>query len=85
MTRLDIESKFFQDNKENLLAKYEGKYVVIKGKAVIGIFDNRIKAIEATRKDHELGTFLVQHVVKESEIFFHSRVRIKKNDDKDAA
>ena len=79
MSALDKEFKYYQDNRERLLAEYEGKFIVIKGEKVIGIFDDRMKAIEATKKEHELGTFLVQHIVKDNKIFFNSRVRIKKN------
>ena len=79
MDQLDKEYQFFKDNKESLLAQHEGRFVVIKGEKVIGVFDDRIVAIEETRKKHELGTFLVQHVLKKSDMFFHSRVRIKKN------
>lgn len=79
MEQLDKEYQFFKDNKESLLAQHEGKFVVIKGEAVIGVFDDMVVAIEETRKKHKLGTFLVQQVLKNNKIFFHSRVRIKKN------
>ena len=80
MAALDKEFKYYQDNKEHFLSKYEGKFIVIKGEEVIGVFDDRIAAIEETKKTHKLGTFLVQHIVKDNKIFFNSRVRIKKND-----
>ena len=76
METLDVEFKFYQENKENFLSKHEGKFIVIKEKKVIGVYEDRMKAIEETKKTHELGTFLVQEVVENDTIFFHSRVHI---------
>lgn len=53
---------------------FEGKFIVLKNKTVIGVFDDRMEAINETRKTNELGTFLVQHVVdSEEQVRFHSR------------
>ena len=73
---LDKEFKFYQENKEKFLAKYENKFIVIVEKEVVGVYDNQMEAINETRKDYALGTFLVQHVVKDDSAFFHSRVSI---------
>lgn len=73
---LENEFKFYQANKADLLKKYNNRYVVIKDQKVLGDFATREEAIEATQKDHALGTFLIQHVsVSDEEIQrFHSRV-----------
>ena len=85
MTILDNEYKYYQDNKEHFLSQYEGKFIVIKNKEVIGVFDDKITAVEETRKKHELGTFIVQEVIKNDVITFHSRVLIGKNNKKNAS
>ena len=78
MATLDTEFKYYQDNKEHFLAEYKGKFIVIKGEEVIGTYDDRIVAIEETKKIHKLGTFLVHEVIENDEIMFHSRVLIGK-------
>ena len=81
MASLDEEFKYYQNNKEEFLSKHKGKFIVIKGEKMIGVYDDRMEAIEATRKKHELGTFLVQEV-KENDIqTFHSRVLLGDKED----
>ena len=78
MAVLDREFEFYQKNKESILSKYENRFVVILNDQIIGIYDDRIEAIDETIKTHELGTFLVQHAVRgDDEAFFHSRVFFK--------
>ena len=56
----------------------KGKFIAIKGTEVIGVFDDRVAAINETKKNHGLGTFLVQEVIKDDVLVFHSRVLIDK-------
>ena len=78
MDNLDKEYQFFKEKKDELLAKYENKFVVIRGQEVITAYDDMVTAIEETQKKYELGTFLVQHVTQEDEVaLFHSRAFIK--------
>lgn len=74
---LDKEFQFYLANKDEFLEKYEGKFLVIRGEEVIGVFDDKVEAIDKTREKFPLGTFLVQHINRDK-ILFHSRVRIKK-------
>ena len=75
MENLDKDFKFYQENKEKFISKYENKFIVIFQQKVIGVFSDKMEAINETRKKHELGTFLVQEVTKDSDIaFFYSRV-----------
>ena len=74
---LEKEFKYYLDNQDELVKKYEGKFVVIKDCKVIGEYDDELQAIEETQKEHELGTFLVQKCEPGSESYtqtFHSRV-----------
>ena len=77
MADLKKEFEYYRANKTDFLKKHEGKFIVIKGQKVLGIFDEQLEAINETKKNHELGTFLVQHVVKDDVAFFYSRVRFK--------
>lgn len=74
---LKKEFQYYIDHQEELVEKYSGKFVVIKGCVVIGTYDDELKAIESSSKDHELGTFLVQKCESGEENYtqtFHSRV-----------
>lgn len=77
MDQLQSEYQFYLDNKESFHKQYEGQFIVLKNNVVIGVYTDRMEAINETRKAHELGTFLVQHVAEsEEQIRFHSRYSI---------
>lgn len=57
---LDKELQYYIDNQSDLIAKYQDKFLVIKDKTVIGIYNTEIEAYSETVKIHELGTFLIQ-------------------------
>ena len=74
---LEKEFKFFLANQQELVEKYEGKFVVIKNSDILGAYDSEIEAIEKTSREHEPGTFLVQRCEIGTESYtytFHSRV-----------
>ena len=73
------EFEYYLEHQDELVEKYRGKFIVIKGTSVIGQYDSDIEAVEETSKQHELGTFLVQKCEPGSESYtytFHSRVAI---------
>ena len=61
---LAVELKAYTDNLDALLGAHEGKFVLIHGDEVLGVFDSNMDAI--TRGYRELGNipFLVKHIVK---------------------
>ena len=74
---LEKEFQYYLDNQADLVSQYDGMVLVIKNQQVIGVFDTEIEAIEETKKDEELGTFLVQRCSPGEEnhtATFHSRV-----------
>ena len=74
---LEKEFQYYLDNQDELVKKYNGKFVVIKDCAVLGAYDDELEAIKETSKEHELGTFLVQKCEPGSESYtqtFHARV-----------
>lgn len=76
---LKKEFQFYLDNQNELVKEYNGKFIVIKNRAVNGAYDNELEAIEKTSKEHGLGTFLVQKCESGSESYtqrFHSRVYV---------
>lgn len=57
---LDIEFNYYIKHQSELVEKYEGKFLVIKGEEVIGVYDSEDTAYFETLKKHEGGTFLIQ-------------------------
>ena len=55
---LEKEFKYFKDHQEELVKKHEGKYLVIVGKEVVGVYDSEIDAYTEAKKRHKPGTFL---------------------------
>ena len=51
---------FFKDNIDELCKKYFDKYIVIKDKSIIAVYDSFDDAYEKTSKKETLGTFLIQ-------------------------
>ena len=74
---LEKEFKYYLENQDSLVEKYNGKVIVIKECRVIDAFDSELEAIEKTAEKHELGTFLVQKCEPGRESYtqtYHSRV-----------
>ena len=74
---LQEEFQYYLSHQEEIVAEYDGKYVVIKGGVVVGVYDDELTAVMETQKSHELGTFLVQKVSQGDSEYsqnFHSRV-----------
>jgi len=73
---LQQEFEFYLAHQDELVKKYDGKYIVLKGQKVIGVFDDELSAVTETQKSHELGTFLVQLAEPGNSAYsqtFHSR------------
>ncbi len=74
---LEKEFQFYLDHQEDLVEKYEGKYVVIIGEEVVGVFDSDEEAYFGSEKKYEEGTFLIQFCERGDSSYtqsFHSRV-----------
>ena len=77
MGELEKEFNYYLKYQDELVKKYNGKFIVIKNCEVIGAFDSELEAVEKTAEKHELGTFLVQKCEPGSESYtqtYHSRV-----------
>ena len=79
MANLDKEFKYFLQHKEDIKVNYMGKFIVIKDESILGAYDTQKDAIVDSLKTNELGTFLVQQVSNDDNIYtqnFHSRVYV---------
>ena len=57
---LEKEFKYYLDNQDELVKKYNGKFIVIKNQKVIGNYNTELDAIKDTSQKEKLGTFLIQ-------------------------
>jgi hypothetical protein len=54
------ELDYFIANQNMLVKKYNKKVLVIKGRKVLGAYENTLEAYLMTLKKHKLGTFMIQ-------------------------
>jgi hypothetical protein len=77
MEELKKEFEFYLRNQEELVKKYNGRVIVIKGETVLGDYDSELQAFEKTSLEHRPGTFLIQKCTPGKDAYtrsFHSRV-----------
>jgi len=73
---LDKEFKYYQEHQKELVEKYNGKFIVIIDENVVGVFDTELMAYTEAKKNHAVGTFLIQRVLPGTDSYtqtFHSR------------
>ena len=68
MAALEREYNFYKANKQELLKKYENKFIVVHGDKVVGCFDQHREAVDTFQKKYALGTFLVRRVQRHDKI-----------------
>jgi hypothetical protein len=74
---LEKEFQFYQDHQQELAEKYHGKFLVIRGQEVVGVYGSELEAYSAAKKSFPIGTFLIQKCLSRQEDptqIFHSRV-----------
>ena len=74
---LEKDFEYYLEHQDELVRKYNGRYVVIQNQEVLDAYDDIETAVNETAKNHELGTFLVQRCSPGKEDYtqtFHSRV-----------
>lgn len=74
---LKAEFDYYLAHQDELVQRYNGKFIVIKGQRVLAAYDEQLAAVTETAKIEPMGTFLVQRVAPGTEAYtqtFHSRV-----------
>jgi hypothetical protein len=61
---LKLEASFFEQHREELVERANGKFALVKGESLVGIFDSQIEAIRAGYQRFGNEAFLVKHVVR---------------------
>lgn len=72
MTKRNDDFQWFVSNNKKLFNKYGSKYIVIKNKKVIGVFDDYYEGVKNTELKEKLGTFIVQKCGKDDSVFTNS-------------
>ena len=76
---LEKEFQYYLQHQEELVQKYNNRFVVIVGQQVVGDYDTFADAVIESQKKYQQGTFLVQRCSEGSKDYsftYHSRVRI---------
>jgi hypothetical protein len=75
---LDKEFQYYLDNQNELLKRYNNRFIVIVGDKIVGDYDNRRQALFGTiERGYKQGSFLIQKCSpgdKDYTLTFHSRV-----------
>lgn len=74
---LDKEFQYYLEHQQELASKYDGKYIVIVGDKVVGVYESNEGAYEESLKSYKLGDFLIQECSGDASSYttvFHSRV-----------
>lgn len=54
------ELNYFIKNQTELVKKYEGKVLAIKGEEVVGVYNTPLDAYLTSEKNHQLGKIMIQ-------------------------
>ncbi len=70
---LKTELETYERERERLLAESEGKYALIHGDSVVGVWDTYEDALKAGYSQIGLGPFLVKQIQRMERICFFTR------------
>jgi hypothetical protein len=56
----ESELTYFITHQSELVAKYDGKALVLRGDALVGVYDTPLQAYLEAQKQFEPGTFMIQ-------------------------
>ena len=65
---LEKELAFYEKNLENWLSLYPGKFVLVKGEDLIGVYDSNEQALAAGASLFGLASYLIRSVEKDKEV-----------------
>jgi len=65
---LETEWNYYEKNRDELVKKYCGKYVVFSGEKVVSAYDDEDEAYDETIKTIPLGSFMIHRILEQEEI-----------------
>jgi hypothetical protein len=60
MRMFDTELKYFIANQDELVAKHQGKVLVIRGEKVDGVYGSALEAYLDAQTKYEAGSYMIQ-------------------------
>ncbi len=57
---LEHEFEYYLEHQDRLVSQYQGKYIVIRDRRIVGAYDDEMEAITTSARNFPLGSFLVQ-------------------------
>jgi hypothetical protein len=66
---LEKEFQYYLDNQDDLVKKYNNRFIVIIDNKVVGHFDDYEQALFQSLKQYEAGTFLIQECTEGEEAY----------------
>jgi len=69
----DLELTTYEREKERLLSASEGKYVVIRGDTIAGVWDTYEDALRAGYRQFGLEPFLVKQIRRIEQVYYFTR------------
>lgn len=64
---LEKELAFYEKTLNNWLTEYPGKFVLVKGEELVGVYDTNEQALSAGASRFGLGSYLVRCIQKNKE------------------
>ena len=80
MDLLKEEMEFFEENRQSLVERYKGQFVLVKGQRLIGAFTTAAEAYDRGVSEFGRDPFLIKRVLTEDPqetqpALFHSLIR----------
>jgi len=66
---LEAEWEYYENNRDELVENYCGKFIVISKDKVVAAYDDENVAYFDTIKTLPLGSFMIHHITEEEEVF----------------
>ncbi|MCL2101131.1 MAG: DUF5678 domain-containing protein [Fibromonadales bacterium] len=77
---IDKEFEYYLEHQNELLKKYNNRFLAIVGRKVVGDYDTYEQALFQSKKKHKRGTFLIQECTEGDKAYtqtFHSHVTFR--------
>ncbi|MCL2097910.1 MAG: hypothetical protein FWH23_04035 [Bacteroidales bacterium] len=74
---INQQFQWYLDNQNELIRKYNGKYLVIKDCSVVSVYDTEKEAVFDSQEKQETGAYIIQFCSPGDAAYtqhFHSRV-----------
>jgi len=60
MSTIDQDFKYYLSHQDELVKKYNGKYIVLNDTNVVGAYDDYVDAFYSSLEKYKPGTFMIQ-------------------------